>query len=181
MNESAPDSMRYPIGKFERPEKFRKGDTKRFIREIDRFPKRLKDAVKTLSPEQLDTPYRDGGWTVRQLVNHCADSHMNAFCRFRLALTEDNPTIKAYDQDKWGQLIDSRTADVKFSLNILASLHKRWTLLMKSFEKEDFLKTFRHPEEGRDIPLFEAIALYGWHCNHHLAHVTSLKSRKGWA
>jgi hypothetical protein len=181
MNESAPDNQRYPTGPFQRPEKFKKGETKRFIRELDRFPKRLKDAVKSLSPEQLDTPYRDGGWTVRQVIHHLADSHMNAFCRLRLALTEENPTIKPYDQDRWAQLVDSRTADIKFSLNLLAALHKRWTLLLKTLEKEEFIRTFHHPEEGRDMPLYESTALYAWHSYHHLAHITGLKERKGWA
>ena len=180
MNDLTQDSLRYPTGKYERPEKFRKGETKRFIREIEKFPKRLKDAVKSLSPEQLDMPYREDGWTVRQVVNHCADSHINAYCRLRLALTESNPTIKAYDQDQWAQLVDAKTADIKFSLNMLAALHKRWGMLMRTLEKDDLLKTFHHPEEGRDMPVYELIALYAWHSNHHLAHITELKKRNNW-
>ncbi len=180
MNEMTTDTIRYPIGKFTRPEKFRKGETKRFIREIERFPKRMKDTVKTLSPEQLDTAYRESGWTLRQVIHHCADSHMNAFSRMRKAITEDNPTIMAYDQDQWANLQDSRSADIKFSLNILWNLHKRWGMWMRTFDKPEFLRTYHHPEQGRDVPVYEVIALYAWHCNHHLAHVTGHKERSGW-
>ncbi len=180
MGEQESDSLRYPTGQFIRPEKFYKGETKRNIREIDKFPKRLKDSVKSLSDEQLETAYRDGGWTLRQVVNHCADSHLNAYCRIKLALTESNPLIKTYNEKLWAELVDGKTADIRFSLNMLASLHKRWVMLLKSLEKEDLHKTFHHPEQNRNIPIYELIALYAWHCNHHLAHITQLKQRKGW-
>lgn len=174
------ENLRYPVGKFTRPEKIKKSEVKRWIKEIDKLPKRLKDAVKTLTEEQLNTVYRDGGWTVRQVIHHVADSHMNAYIRMRLALTEENPQIKPYKEDRWGELIDSKTADIKFSLNLLAGLHKRWIMLLKSLQKEDYKKTFFHPDQQRNITLEEIIGLYAWHSNHHLSHITELKKRKGW-
>ncbi len=172
--------LRYPIGKFTAPDKFRKGEIKRQIKEIDKLPKRLKDAVKNLSAQQLDTPYRDGGWTIRQVVHHLADSHINSYCRFRFALTEANPTILPYLEAQWAELPDAKSGDIKLSLDLLKNLHKRWIILLKLLTKEDLHRTFFHPQKNRAQPLFEVIALYAWHSNHHLAHITVLKKRRNW-
>jgi len=173
------EKLKYPVGKFTAPAKYKKGDIGKCIREIEKLPKRLKEAVRNLSDEQLDTPYRQGGWTIRQVVHHLADSHMNAYCRIKLALTEDNPTVKPYEEAKWAELPDSEMP-VKFSLDILRNLHKRWVKILKSMNKEQMLLTFYHPEKNRAIPLWEIVALYAWHGNHHLAHIENLKKSRKW-
>lgn len=174
------EKLKYPTGKYISPEKIKKSEVKRWIREIDKLPKRLKDAVKNLTEEQLDTPYRDGGWTVRQVIHHLADSHLNSQARFRLALTEDNPTIKPYLESKWAELSDAKTAPVKYSLDLLRNLHKRWVMLLKTLDKDQLKRTFFHPEHQKNVSLEATIGLYAWHCNHHLAHITELKKRKNW-
>ena len=174
------EKLKYPTGKYIVPEKIKKSQVKKWIREIDKLPKRLKDEVKNLSDEQLNTPYREGGWTVRQVIHHLADSHINSYCRFRLALTEENPSIKPYDEAKWAELPDGKNAPIKYSLDLLRNLHKRWTMLLKTLDKEQLKKTFYHPEKNRNVPLDETIGLYSWHCNHHLAHITELKKKIGW-
>lgn len=174
------EKLRYPIGKFSAPEKIKKSEVNKMIKEIDKLPKRLKEAVKNLSDEQLDTPYRADGWTVRQVIHHIADSHINSYCRFRLALTEDNPTIKPYEESKWAELPDAKTLPVKFSLDLLKNLHKRWVMLLKSLDKDQLKRTFHHPENNKDWKLDETIAMYSWHCNHHLAHIEELKKSRNW-
>ena len=174
------DKQKYPIGKYFAPEKIKKSEVKRWIREIDKLPKRLKDAVKNLTEEQLDTPYRDGGWTVRQVIHHLADSHMNSFVRFRLALTEDNPTIKPYSQSKWADMTDSKTAPVKYSLDLLRNLHKRWVMMLKTLDKDQLKRMVHHPEHNTDWKLDWMIGMYAWHCNHHLAHIENLKKKMNW-
>src|SRR5437868_448567 len=130
------EQLRYPIGKYNPPDKIKKSEVKRWIKEIDKLPKRLKDAAKNLTDEQLDTPYRPDGWTIRQVIHHLADSHMNSYSRLRLALTEDNPTIKPYEEGKWAELIDAKTLPIKFSVDLLKNLHKRWVILLKSLDKD---------------------------------------------
>ncbi|HKR07509.1 MAG TPA: bacillithiol transferase BstA [Bacteroidia bacterium] len=174
------EKLKYPTGKYIAPEKIKKSEVKRWIKEIDKLPKRLKDTVKNLSEEQLDTPYRDGGWTVRQVIHHLADSHMNSFIRFRLALTEDNPTIKPYEQSKWAELQDSKTAPVKYSLDLLRNLHKRWVMMLKTIDKEQLKRSVHHPEHNADWKLDWMIGMYAWHCNHHLAHIENLKTKMNW-
>lgn len=174
------EKQKYPIGNFTAPDKFRKGEIGKCIKDIDKMPKRLKEAVKNLTDEQLDTAYRPNGWTVRQVVHHLADSHMNAYIRFRLALTEDNPTIKPYEEAKWAELNDAKSAPIKFSLDMLRNLHKRWVMLLKSMDKDLMMRTYFHPEKNRAVPLWEVTAMYGWHSNHHLAHIEELKKSKGW-
>ncbi|GAA5038738.1 putative metal-dependent hydrolase [Marivirga lumbricoides] len=148
-----------------------------FITDISSFPVRLRNEVQHLNSEQLNIPYRPGGWTIRQLVHHCADSHMNSLMRFKLALTEDQPVIKPYFEDRWAELPDSKM-EIEPALQILEGLHARWTTLLKSLTAEQLKKVFVHPEHGTEISLEENIALYAWHCNHHLAHVVSLKPKK---
>jgi uncharacterized damage-inducible protein DinB len=174
------EKLKYPTGKYTAPEKIKKSEVKRWIREIDKLPKRLKDAVKTMSEEQLDTPYRDGGWTVRQTIHHLADSHMNAYARFRLALTEDNPTIKPYMEAKWAELTDAKTAPVKYSLDLIRNLHKRWVMLLKTLDKDQLRRTYFHPDKNASQKLDGIVGLYAWHGNHHLAHIENLKKKMNW-
>jgi len=170
---------RFPIGKFQYSGASTESERKRFIDEIAATPAQLRTAVKGLSADQLHTPYRQGGWNVRQVVHHVPDSHLNSYVRFKLALTEDEPTIKSFDEDRWAQLADTRTTPVEISLSLLESLHHRWTNLLRSLTGSDWKRTFRHPERGV-MTLDEALAMYAWHGRHHVAHVTRLREAKGW-
>ncbi|HTR39519.1 MAG TPA: putative metal-dependent hydrolase [Bryobacteraceae bacterium] len=171
--------LRYPIGKFQFPEVVSAGDRRRFIDEIAEAPARLRAVVAGLSEAQLETPYRPGGWTVRQVVHHVPDSHLNSYVRYRLALTEDDPVIKPYAEDRWALLSDARTAPVEVSLQLLESLHQRWVALLASLGEEEWWRTFRHPELG-PVRLDQNAALYAWHGRHHVAHITALRERMGW-
>ena len=171
--------LRYPIGLFSMKDTPTIDDVRRAIDEIAEAPGMLRAAVEGLSTEQLDTPYRPGGWTVRQVVHHVPDSHLNSYCRFKLALTEDQPAIKAYHEDRWAELEDSRATPIDVSLALLESLHQRWVSLMKSLAPDDFNRTFRHPEIGV-VSLAKNVCLYSWHGRHHAAHITSLRDRMGW-
>lgn len=173
------EDLSYPIGRF-KPES-QLSDQKRAecIQEIEAAPAALREAVKGLSREQLDTPYRPGGWTVRQVAHHLPDSHMNAYIRFRLALTESQPTIKPYEQLLWADLPDATTADVEMSLTLLDGLHKRWVALLKAMKPEDFKRTYNHPETGVHA-LENVLQMYAWHGRHHATHITSLRKRMGW-
>ena len=180
MTNSELDNLRFPIGHFTKPEKYTKAVLEQYIQTIADFPSKLKQEVAHLSNEQLETPYRPEGWTIRQVVHHCADSHMNSFIRFKLALTEDKPTIKPYFEDRWAELPDSKNMPIASSLQLLEGLHFRWTVLLKSLSDENLERKFIHPEHGNEIALKENIGVYAWHCEHHLAHITELKKRKGW-
>ena len=169
---------RYPIGKFSYTGPLSAEQKKECLDDIEQAPAKFRAAVHGLSDAQLDTPYRDGGWTVRQLAHHVPDSHMNAYIRFKLALTEDEPTIKPYFEDRWAELPDSRQP-IENSLALLDSLHRRWTALLRGMSDADWQRTFRHPELGL-MTLERTLALYSWHGRHHTAHVTSLRERKGW-
>lgn len=171
--------LQYPIGRFEWPSEISPDERRRLIDAIDRTPANLRAAVAGLSEQQLDTPYRPAGWTVRQVVHHVADSHMNSYVRFRLALTEQEPTIKPYDQSLWAELADARTAPVEPSVALLESLHRRWVLLLRSLSPADFGRQFHHLELGV-VSLDKNLALYAWHGRHHVAHITSLRERMGW-
>ncbi len=180
------DDLRYPIGRFEwKGEPGSEGleatedERQQWILEIEHAPARLRAAVRGLTPEQLDTPYRPDGWTVRQVVHHLADSHMNSSVRFRLALTEQEPTITAYDEKAWARLVDARAGDPEISLLLIETLHRRWTMLLRSLEPQDFARKFRHPERGL-MTLEKNLALYAWHGRHHVAHITGLRERMGW-
>jgi hypothetical protein len=175
---------RYPIGKFHFEEPLadvQKSDEQKteFIDAIAQAPANMRAAVKGLSQPRLDTPYRDGGWTIRQLVHHVPDSHLNAYTRFKLALTEDEPTIKSYAEDRWAQLADTKTTPIEVSLTLLESLHDRWVRLLRSLQGQDWKRTFRHPELGL-LTLEKNLALYAWHGRHHVAHIMSLRERNGW-
>ena len=169
---------RYPIGPFDH-HPGSAADHAMWIGQIATLPGQLRDAVAGLDDAQLDTPYRAGGWTVRQVVHHVADSHMNAYVRFRLALTEDEPTVKPYEEARWAELADARAADVAVSLTLLESLHARWTQLLRSLEEPDFTRRINHPQAGM-LDLDFLTAMYAWHGRHHVAHVTELRQREGW-
>lgn len=173
------EDLSYPIGKFQAPPRFDDDLRRQFIEHIAEAPAKLRAAVRGLSEQQLDTPYRPAGWTVRQVVHHLPDSHLNSYIRFRLAMTEQVPTIKPYDQQLWAELPDAKTAPIDMSLDLLDSLHKRWILLLKSLKPSDFSRTFWHPEMGM-MTLDRTLALYAWHCRHHVAHITSLRRRMSW-
>jgi uncharacterized damage-inducible protein DinB len=170
---------RFPIGKFNGQTPANDAEREQFIRDIEETPAKLRAAIKGLSEEQLNTPYREGGWTVRQVIHHVPDSHLNSYIRFKLALTEDEPTIKPYQEDRWAELADSRVTPIETSLSLLDCLHQRWILLLRSFTAADWKKTFRHPEAGV-LSLDKTVALYAWHGKHHVAHITALRTSKGW-
>jgi uncharacterized damage-inducible protein DinB len=172
------DDLRYPIGRFSPSAGSSAADRAAHIQTLRELPERLRAAVSGLSDSQIDAPYREGGWTVRQLVHHVADSHANSYVRFKLALTEDWPTIKPYDEAAWAKLADSRLP-VDVSLKLIDALHVRWVALLESLSDEDFEKGFEHPERGRQN-LATTLALYDWHSRHHTAHITSLRARHGW-
>ena len=170
---------RYPIGKFSYAGPLTAEQKQLCLNDIEQTPTRLRAALRGLSDQQLDTPYRDGGWTPRQLAHHIADSHMNSYIRFKLALTEDEPTIKPYAEDRWAQLADTQTTPLEVSLTLLDSLHVRWVRLLHSLKPDDWKRTFRHPEMGL-VSLEKNLALYSWHGRHHIAHIAGLRARNGW-
>jgi len=171
--------LRYPIGRCPSKPTLTPEERREAIDSIAQTPQRLTAAIAELSAEQLDTPYRPGGWSVRQLVHHLPDSHMNSYVRFKLALTEDEPTIKAYDEALWAKLNDSRETPVEVSLTLLEMLHKRWVILLRAMGPEDFSRRLKHPERGT-MTLDDVLTTYSWHGKHHVAHITSLRHRMGW-
>ncbi|HMJ61359.1 MAG TPA: bacillithiol transferase BstA [Bryobacteraceae bacterium] len=171
--------LRYPVGRYQAPPAITPDQRALWIRQIESLPSSLRKAVSGLNDTQLDTPYRPGGWTVRQVVHHLPDSHLNSYTRFRLALTEDSPVIKPYDEAAWAELPDAKTAPIAPSLALLDGLHARWTALLQSLDDAAYARTFKHPELGQ-IRLDWTLGLYDWHCRHHLGHITSLRNRDGW-
>src|SRR5436305_11048811 len=171
--------LRYPVGKFHFDGPLTEEQKQTFLDEIARTPANLRAAVKGLSDSQLDTPYRPEGWTVKQVVHHVPDSHLNSYVRFKLALTEDEPTIKPYAEDRWAELADSTATPIEVSLTLLDSLHDRWVRLLRSLTPEQWKRTFRHPELG-SMTLEKTLALYAWHGRHHVAHIAALRERIGW-
>ena len=173
------EDLRYPVGNFQFPAAVSSQELATFIDHIAATPARMRAAIAGLSDSQLDTPYRPGGWTVRQLAHHVPDSHMNSYLRFRLALTEDEPVIKPYDEARWAELSDAHSMPVEPSLALLESLHARWVPLLRSLSDAEWKRSFRHPELG-PVSLEQNAALYAWHGRHHVAHITSLRERMGW-
>src|ERR1044072_740570 len=173
------EDLRYPVGKFNFQEDLSEAQIKQAIDDIAEAPAKLRAAVGGLTDAQLDTPYREGGWTARQVVHHVVDRHLNSCIRFRLALTEDEPPIKPYDEGEWAELVDAKTAPVDLSLAILDPLHQRWVTLLRSVVPEAFKRQFRHPELGT-VTLEKNLGLYAWHGKHHTAHITALREREGW-
>ncbi|MDZ4713258.1 MAG: putative metal-dependent hydrolase [bacterium] len=174
------EKLMYPIGRFKSPESITQDDLRTYISEIESLPADLRKLVADFSEEKLNTHYRKNGWSVKQVVHHIADSHMNAFIRFKAALTEDTPTIKPYYEDKWAELGDSKNTPVDVSLNLLDALHIKWVNLLRSMNEKDFTRTFFHPEHGIECPLNEIAAMYAWHGKHHYAHINELKKRMEW-
>jgi hypothetical protein len=174
------EELRYPIGMFEHEGEIAESQLQQWISGIQSMPERLRKAVAGLTEAQLDTPYREGGWTVRQVVHHLADSHMNSYIRFKLALTEEEPVIKPYYEDRWAELSDGLSAPIELSLSLLEGLHSRWTLLLRSLDAESLRRTFYHPESGKLIRLDWNVGNYAWHGDHHIAHIAGLRSRMGW-
>jgi uncharacterized damage-inducible protein DinB len=173
------EDLRYPIGNFNPAKEVTPELRKKFIQTIEELPVIFREAIENLTDEQLDTPYRPEGWTVRQLVHHVADSHMNSFCRFKLGMTEETPTIKPYEEALWAEMEDSKNAPVDLSLNVIDGVHARWTMLLKSMSDTDFERQINHPERGT-MSLNSLLALYDWHSKHHTAHVTRLRERNNW-
>lgn len=172
------EALQYPVGKFVVPMDVSEDEIRHAIHTLEAFPERMRNAVDGLSDEQMDTPYRPGGWTIRQVVHHCADSHVNAYVRFKLALTEDIPVIKPYIQDLWAELPDSRM-DVAATLALLDGLHRRWAYLLKRLSAREWDRRFLHPEYEKSLMLRQVVMNYGWHCEHHLAHVLGAVRRLG--
>ena len=174
------EDLRFPIGKFDRTRgPMSKEERKAAIDTIADLPQKLAQAIAGLNGKQLDTPYREGGWTVRQVVHHLADSHLNAYVRLKLALTEDTPTIKPYDEAKWADLPDSRVTPVDVSVTLVDSLHARWVVLLRSLKEEDWGRKLNHPESGV-MTLDLMTRMYAWHSQHHVAHITGLRQRSQW-
>jgi uncharacterized damage-inducible protein DinB len=173
------EDLRYPVGRFQRPRSLEPKQRRAAIDTIAEAPTKLRAAVSGLTDAQLDTPYRPEGWTVRQVVHHVPDSHLNAYTRFKLALTEDTPTIKPYNEAAWATLEDSKTTPVATSLALLDAVHDRWIRILRAMSPSDFSRTLNHPENGI-MNLDQMLALYEWHSRHHVAHVTTLRDRSGW-
>ena len=173
------DDLRFPVGKFHHEGSVNDQQKQAFLDEIDQTPAKLRAAVSGLSDSQLDTPYRPDGWTVRQVVHHVPDSHLNSYVRFKLALTEDEPTIKTYAEDRWAELSDTKATPIEVSLVLLESLHHRWVRLLRSLTPDQWKRRFRHPELG-PMTLENTLALYAWHGRHHVAHISELRKRMSW-
>lgn len=170
------EELRFPVGRFQRPASLTADERAAAIASIAATPSRMRDAVRGLNEQQFDTPYRPDGWTVRQVVHHVPDSHMNAYVRFKLALTEDTPTIKPYDEGAWAKLEDARSTPIETSLSILDGVHDRWVRILNAMSASDFERKLNHPENGV-MSLDQMLAMYEWHGRHHVAHISNLRSR----
>lgn len=173
------ETLQYPIGRYRAPESISTDDRNAWIQEIEELPVNLQQAVAGLSDAQLETPYRPGGWTVRQVVHHFADSHLNSYARFRWAATEELTTVKTYNEAAWAELADARTAPIELSLALIEPLHARWVLLLRSFTDADFERKMKHPDWGH-VSIEWLLGQYAWHCRHHVAHIRRLREREGW-
>ena len=170
---------RYPIGKYV-PEEFSEKKKEEWLADIAFLPKILESAISNLDEHKLQTPYREGGWTVHQLVHHVADSHLNAYCRFKLGYTEVNPTIKPYEEKLWAETSDVRNLPINVSITLLHAVHLRWSEFLKSFTDADWQKTLVHPEHGKQFTLWHFLGMYSWHSRHHVAHINTLRKQKNW-
>jgi uncharacterized damage-inducible protein DinB len=179
MADSSSVDPRYPIGKFE-PQPYNASVKEHWLRDLKFLPNDVELAIHNMDEAQLHTPYREGGWTVHQLVHHIADSHMNAYIRFRLGLTEDNPTITPYDENAWVQLNDVATEPINVSITLLHALHRRWLATIKDLDDETWQRSIYHPGQQRQITLWNLLGIYAWHGKHHVAHITALRERMGW-
>jgi hypothetical protein len=173
------DNLKYPIGKYQ-PQPFSAKQLEQWIIDIKYLPNQLENAVINLDEHQLETPYRPDGWTVKQLVHHVADSHMNAYIRFKLGLTEDNPVIKPYEEGAWALLNDSKIIPINVSLTLLFALHTRWVAILEDIKEDEWKRTVFHPEQKKEITLWHLLGMYAWHSLHHTAHITALRQRMNW-
>lgn len=174
------EQLKYPIGKLIVPENITSKNIEDWISILEKFPQELEFLTRELSENQLDTRYREQGWTIRQVIHHCYDSHHNSYTRFKWALTEDNPVIKVYFEERWAELKDSNSAPIFLSIDALKALHAKWVFLLNGLSSKDLEKTFIHPSGNEQVTLKENIGIYAWHCNHHFAHIEQLMIRKGW-
>ena len=173
------EDPRYPIGKYE-AQPYSEKQLEEWLNDIKFLPQHLENSILNLDDAHLNTPYRDGGWTVKQLVHHVADSHMNAYIRFKLAITEDNPVIKTYREELWAEMVDTRNLPVNISLTLLHALHSRWYEILKNISVEDYQRTVFHPEHKKEMTLWFLLGMYAWHSRHHVAHVTELRKKQAW-
>jgi hypothetical protein len=173
------EKLKFPIGKCPKIDSVSENDLETWIKDIENFPSKIKKLTSTLSAEELNWIYRPGGWNIKQVVHHCADSHMNSFIRFKLALTEEIPTIKPYEEALWAELADGNSNDISPSLQIIEGVHARWVLLLKNFAEKELKRQFFHPANNKNSCLDETIGMYAWHCNHHLAHIEQALLHKG--
>lgn len=172
-------SLKYPFGKYHLARDYSEEAINGWIQTIEDFPKKITELTKNLSQEELNFTYRPDGWTIKQVVHHCADSHLNSYIRFKWTLTEDSPTIKAYFEDRWAELPDSQNDNISASLELISGLHSRWTNLLKNLSDQQLERSFTHPETGKQISLKKNISLYAWHCEHHLAHIAQALKHQG--
>jgi hypothetical protein len=171
------EQLQYPKGRYQKPDDFSPQQIQGWINVLRALPSWMDACVENMDEHQLEVPYREGGWNTKQVVHHLADSHMNAYIRLKLALTEDNPTIKPYDEDAWALLPDTDSVPVNVSVTLLHALHRRWVALLEKMKPEDWLRTYHHPQSGRNIELREMTAMYAWHSRHHTAHITSVREK----
>jgi uncharacterized damage-inducible protein DinB len=180
MDKDQLEVLRYPIGRFKATLDPSKDQIEQWIKAIEAAPAQIRTAAASLNDEQLDTPYREGGWTLRQVIHHVADSHLNSYIRFKWTLTEDKPIIKAYNEGDWAELPEAKTGPIALSLDLLDNLHRRWVVMLKNITDEQWERTFIHPESNKEISLGTLVGLYAWHGQHHLGHIEALKKTKGW-
>lgn len=180
MTELELEALRYPIGRYTRPEQYTPQDINNWIKEIEALPMWMDACIENLDADQLHTPYREGGWTIQQVIHHVADSHMNAYIRLKLALTQDNPTILPYNEALWAELPDVELVPVNISVTLLHTLHRRMAAVLKHMTAEQWERTYYHPQYQRQFPLWDMLALYAWHGRHHTEHIRSLRERRGW-
>ena len=174
------EHLQYPVGRYQKPEGYTPGLKKEWIAVLQALPSWMDACIENLDEHQLEIPYRAGGWNIRQVVHHVADSHMNAYIRLRLALTEDNPTVKPYIESAWAELPDVATVPVNVSVTMLHAMHRRIVALLQAIAPEDWERTYYHPEHKRDFPLWEVVAMYAWHSRHHTEHIMQLRERMNW-
>ena len=180
MEDQTQEEQRYPIGKVKLPDVIKSQDIQAWISVLEETPNKLKQLVQNLDEKKLDTPYRQGGWTIRQVLHHLVDSHMNSYIRFKWALTEDEPVIKAYFEERWAELPDTTGGPAELALHALEALHVKWTYLLRSLDKDQFKRSFIHPESKRKVSLEQNIGIYAWHSQHHIAHIANLVKHRGW-
>ena len=169
------NDLRYPVGPYRRTERVGRAELDAWISELEALPRHLRKAADGMGDQELDTPYRPGGWTARQVVHHIADGHMSAYTRFRLALTEETPTVKPFEETRWAELVDAKSGPVEPSLAVVDGLHQRWVMLLRSMPDEDFKRRYRHPDRGELVALEETLGYFAWHSRHHVAQILSVR------